>query len=87
MTPETAIGLLKHHINTWAGKFPSAHFEACELAAEAFEKQIPKERIDAGWRWECPACNEMVEHLDKYCKECGQRLYWGDFWEEEEEEA
>lgn len=44
MTPETAAGLLKHHINTWKGKFPPAHFEACELAIEALEKQNEKER-------------------------------------------
>lgn len=39
MEDKKAIGLLKHHINTWEGKFSPAHFEACEIAIQALEKQ------------------------------------------------
>ena len=76
MKPEKAIGMLIHHEKTWKGKFPSPHFEACEVAIEALEKQIPKKVIG----YECPNCGECTDFngVNKfdYCAECGQRLDW-----------
>jgi len=40
MNKQEAIKALKHHINTWKGKFPSPHFEACETAIKCMEKQL-----------------------------------------------
>lgn len=88
MKPEKAIGLLKHHISTWKGKFPSPHFEACEVAIEALEKQIPKElnRFAEG-DYLCPECGSgyyLLGDCDdfpdkhKYCSYCGQRLDWSE---------
>lgn len=77
---EPAKGMLKHHIATWKGKFPAAHFEACEIAIEALEKQMPKavipnKRIEGLGK--CPACKTELCIDDAelhYCPTCGQAL-------------
>lgn len=86
-----AKGLLHHHINTWKGKFPSPHFEACEVAIEAIEKQIPKRpKADNNGNYaeyfeewlECPECGEAIpeytsdNETECYCVGCGQKLSW-----------
>ena len=85
MDVKQAIGLLKHHIEAWEGKFPPAHFEACEAAIQALEKQVPKKAIyyPNNIMFECPSCggdivfdNEKEEH--QYCLMCGQKLDWSE---------
>ena len=57
--------------------------EACILACEALEKQIPKKPIkldDWGEYYKCPICDKYaVDNLGckhKFCRECGQRIDW-----------
>lgn len=86
MDGKQAIGLLKHHINTWKGKFCSAHFEAVEFAIEVLEKQIHQkpdyERIDeyayGVMTAVCPKCKGIVDGIfkDNYCRFCGQKIDW-----------
>lgn len=82
MDVKQAIGLLQHHINTWKGKFPSRHFEACEFAIKILEKQIP-EKVVKRYNPEiledriyCSDCSARVFEGEGYCAECGQRLKW-----------
>jgi len=56
--------------------------EDAEEIIKALEKQNPKTSIDADSYYACPVCDEEVDHLDTYCKYCGQRLYWGEFWDD-----
>lgn len=62
--------------------------EACLLACEALEKQVPKEPkmwrnppcypdwADDDWGWECPNCgNQDIDYPDHHCK-CGQAIDW-----------
>lgn len=63
--------------------------EACILACEALERQIPKNPYLSGdgyWNgqlvydiWNCPNCGKSYEvDCDNYdyCPECGQRIDW-----------
>lgn len=87
METKNAIGLLNHHIETWKGKFPPAHFEACKIAIQALEKQVPMKLECRGQRqigelfyYTCPACGRIYwrkETADNYCGSCGQKLNWG----------
>lgn len=58
--------------------------EACEIACEALEKQIPKKpkrRISRVTEYcICPWCTvaNVVGRGWKYCPECGQKLDWGE---------
>ena len=87
MDEKQAIGLLRHHVDTWRGKFPAAHFEAVEASIEALEKQIPTRPIIKKWSPAyCPSCKANLSELegDGYYKhwtsksicDCGQRLKW-----------
>jgi len=78
MTPETAIGLLKHHINAWEGKFPSSHFEACEMGIEALEKEIPQKVLqESSWHMDyCPNCGHGAYENFNRCPTCGQKIDW-----------
>lgn len=62
--------------------------EACLLACDALEKQVPKEPkmwrnppcypdwADDDWGWECPNCgNQDIDYIDHHCK-CGQAIDW-----------
>lgn len=80
MTSQKATDLLKHHIETWKGKFPPAHFQACNIAIKALKKQVskPTERQSNGpYYGKCPTCGRIYwekGHIDNYCGSCGQRL-------------
>ena len=80
MLPEEAIERIRHKI---CCEKPIQHFcrdkclygvEACEfsLAAEALEKQIPKQVING----RCPSCYSDVVGSGYYCWSCGQALKW-----------
>ena len=62
--------------------------EACLLACDALEKQVPKEPkmwrnppcypdwADDDWGWECPNCgNQEIDYPDHHCN-CGQAIDW-----------
>lgn len=51
---------------------------AIDMAIEALEKQIPKKPIEDHTFDFCPVCSYSVDYLRNYCKECGQKLDWGD---------
>lgn len=89
MTLEEAIKLL--HPNTTkeairrieenGGDAIKAIEEACVIACEALEKQIPKKPITIeadfyGNSYGCPVCGlDMGPYQFNYC-DCGQRLKW-----------
>ena len=64
--------------------------EACILACEALEKQIPKKPYDVDERklnsfyyldFRCPSCNKAIvgqRYRPNYCKHCGQALNWSE---------
>lgn len=63
--------------------------EACVVACEALEKQIPKKPIpyekdseEVLEEYSCPECNAPYDVLFdgklKFCPNCGQRLKWGE---------
>lgn len=88
MNEKQAIGMLKHHINAWKGKFTGKHFEACELAIKVLEKEVPQKPVIEEWSpARCPNCDgELSEYIgDGYyrhstilerCPGCNQRLAW-----------
>ena len=100
MTNEEAIELL--HPNTTkeaireieenGGNGIKAVEEACVIACEALEKQIPKEPTHEATKFECftcPTCKNVVDEFtdfigqkvrveSPYCKLCGQKLKWGE---------
>lgn len=65
--------------------------EACFVACEALEKQVPKEPTHEATKFECftcPTCKNVVDEFTDfigqkvrvelpYCKLCGQKLKWG----------
>lgn len=86
MTKEEAIELL--HPNTTkeairkieenGGDAIEAVEEACVIACEALEKQIPKEvETIEGDEYHCPNCGNVKFYDDEYCVNCGQKLKWG----------
>lgn len=59
--------------------------EACDMAIEALEKQIP-ENPKMREVWECPICESECIEYDNYgidsekkmfCPDCGQKIDWG----------
>ena len=57
--------------------------EACIVACEALEKQIPKKpkeiryfRMCNYYAGLCPVCNGGANSEIQYCGDCGQRLDW-----------
>ena len=58
--------------------------EACLMACEALDKQIPREPLDIqaypnGAKFaDCPACGNIVDACFLYCDQCGQKIDWGD---------
>lgn len=87
MTPKEAINLLHPNktketirkIEENGGDAIKAVEEACIVACEALEKQIPKKPIavDDGSH-ECPNCHDPEIYFDDYCPTCGQKLKWGE---------
>lgn len=60
---------------------------ATKMAIEALEKQDAKKYktfvgesgIVRITYYECPCCGEIgIEHMQKHCHECGQKLDWSD---------
>ena len=51
--------------------------EACEIAAEALEKQIPKKPIKYKGEIVCPSCKTLVGSAP-YCRYCGCALDWSE---------
>ena len=61
--------------------------EVDKIKLEALEKQNAKKYktfvgesgIVRITYYECPCCGEIgIEHMQKHCHECGQKLDWGD---------
>ena len=60
--------------------------EACVIACEAMEKQIPKKPIGKHTNYKCPVCDRRVRSgkgsssfgVDFFCQRCGQALDWSD---------
>lgn len=87
MTPKEAIELL--HPNTTkeairrieenGGDAVKAIEEACVIACEALEKQVPeKVEVIEGEDFHCPRCGDIKIYDDEYCTDCGQKLKWGE---------
>ena len=95
LNPKTTASALAEieYYNGFSGKEAciEAIEDACRLAIEALEKQVPKEpnyEGDGYWdgelvydTWICPNCGKYYE-VDydnyKYCPECGQAILWED---------
>lgn len=60
-----------------AKKWKAAVDEACLVACEALEKQVPKKPIMTNWI-NCPSCNWGLTLIKgtRYCPKCGQKLSW-----------
>ena len=52
--------------------------EACLLACEALEKQIPKKPYWEYGVWHCKSCGLDVFRDDFFCPICGQEIDWED---------
>ena len=52
--------------------------EACLLACEALEKQIPKKPYWEYGVWHCKSCGLDVFRDDAFCPICGQAIDWED---------
>ena len=97
LNPKTTASALAEieYYNGFSGKEAciEAIEEACRLAIEALEKQVPKKPIEyEDTYYGCPTCgNVAMMKWEKYpdipmskiyglpyCLECGQRLDWGD---------
>ena len=90
MTREEAIRLLDpnttrealaevEYYNGFSGKDAciKAIEDACRLAIEALEKQVPKKPTNNSWtHYHCPVCMKSVN--SKYCGNCGQAIDWSD---------
>ena len=55
--------------------------ESYRTMIEALEKQVPKKpKEDKNMRGDfmyiCPACENKLSQITKYCNECGQKLRW-----------
>ena len=95
MTPEEAIKIL--HPNTTLTALAEVEYyggfngqeakikaveEACLLACESLEKQIPKKPIEKYTDYDgteaglCPFCNEGVDEKMNFCSYCGQAIDW-----------
>lgn len=58
--------------------------DACLVACEALEKQIPKKPRETRCALMCASCGHKITEKGckklhrKYCKKCGQRILWED---------
>ncbi len=86
MTEQEAINFFKKHktsekhgdLSDFGYKTKGAY----EVSIKALEKQIPKKPIPGGL-YSCPNCEKLLgygafEPKGLYCKNCGQKLDWGD---------
>ncbi len=90
MKPEEAISAIKNNMPT-KGTY-TILTEALELAIQALEKQVGRKLkdysvIDGFYSREAyerliKVCrdfgNPYLRKYDKYCGECGQRIWWGE---------
>ena len=58
-------------------------------AAEALEKRIQVEtEIEGGgstWWYVCGDCHTAVDHVDRFCRQCGRPLIWDGMTSEEKQ--
>lgn len=88
MTNEEAIEAFLPIVDNEA--FTDSFQDACRLAIQALEKQIPKDPLvydtentmmyelpwDDSWGYECPCCGSRdIDYGYMFC-ECGQSLKW-----------
>ena len=52
--------------------------EACLLACEALEKQIPKKPYWEHGVWHCKSCGLYIFSDEYFCPVCGQAIDWSD---------
>lgn len=63
-------------------KLREAVDEACLMACEALDKQIPKTPLDIraypneAKFADCPVCGQVVDEWSPYCDQCGQAIDW-----------
>ena len=80
MTAQEAIKRFKPIIDNEA--YTDSYQDACKMAIEALEKQIPKEPITYNGtnRADCPVCRKAVRGIKNpfgsYCSGCRQKLDW-----------
>lgn len=94
MIPKEAIEVLRKNKPTYDPRECGKELcEACDVAIEALEKQIPKKpkykEFGASKYWDCPVCGEVVlSHIDgiplkneynhSHCGGCGQAIDWSE---------
>lgn len=81
MTKEEAIKWQEAFKRTY-GNFPPEATEACNMAIEALEKQIPKKPYNDNengvYKKEyCSTCHRSLFPNDSHCK-CGQAIDWSE---------
>ena len=83
MTESEAIEWQKSFKKTYKS-FPKDVDDACDMAIQALEKQIPKKPIFYAHDYYCSVCNSIVGNNEfewkrfKYCDTCGQKLDWSE---------
>lgn len=91
MTAKEAIEILHPDTTTqtllrieYYGGFKEAVDDACLVACEALEKQIPKKPRETRCALMCASCGHKITEKGckklhrNYCKKCGQRILWED---------
>ncbi len=84
MEVKEAIWRLKDHFRVHDDGRPTPKLdEACKIAYECMEKQLPKKVVDrslvkdngivVGFIGRCPNCNEIIDSTTTVC-DCGQQL-------------
>lgn len=79
MTREEAVIWQEAFKRTY-GNFPPEATEACDMAIEALEKQIPKKPYNDNEngvyeKEYCPTCHRSLFPNEHHCK-CGQAITW-----------
>ena len=83
MTESEAIEWQKSFKKTYKS-FPKDVDDACDMAINALEKQIPKkpkDRYKTRYIWDsayCPVCDCGITARWVYCQCCGQKLDFGE---------
>ena len=86
LNPKTTASALAEieYYNGFSGKEAciEAIEDACRLAIEALEKQVPKKPRETRCALMCASCGHKITEKGckklnrKYCKKCGQRILW-----------
>ena len=78
MEVKEAIWRLKDHFRVHDDGRPTPKLdEACKIAYECMEKQLPKKVVDRRIVGRCPCCNDIIVEGTKIC-DCGQLLDWSE---------